>query len=81
MSPWMAGNVFASNGLFVMEVTNTGIVNTIAGSGLGIYFGGDGGPALAARLHTPSGIAQDSQGNKYIADTANHRIREITSGG
>ena len=75
------GNVYATNGLFVNEVTNTGIVNTIAGSGLGIYFGGDGGPALAARLHTPSGIGEDSQGNKYIADTANHRIREITSGG
>ena len=75
------GNVYATNGQFVIEVSNTGTVNTIAGSGLGIYFGGDGGPALAARLRTPSGIAEDSQGNKYIADTGNHRIREITSGG
>jgi len=75
------GNVYASTGQFVMEVSNVGTVTTLAGSGLGVYFGGDGGPAIAARLHTPSGIALDSQGNKYIADTANHRIRQITPGG
>jgi trimeric autotransporter adhesin len=76
-----AGNVFATTGQFAIEVTNVGTLNTIAGSGLNVYFGGDGGPALSARLHTPSGIALDSQGNKYIADTANHRIRQITPGG
>ena len=76
-----AGDVYATTGQFVIEVSNVGAVSTIAGSGLGIYFGGDGGPALSARLHTPSGIALDSQGNKYIADTANHRIRQITPGG
>lgn len=75
------GNVYASTGQYVVDVTSSGIVNTIAGSGLGVYFSGDGGPAISARLHTPSGIALDSQGNKYIADTANHRIRQITSAG
>ena len=76
-----AGDVYATTGQFVIEVSNVGAVSTIAGSGLSIYFGGDGGPALSARLHTPSGIALDSQGNKYIADTANHRIRQIAPGG
>ena len=75
------GNVYATTGQFVIDVTSTGTVNTIAGSGLGIYFSGDDGPAISARLHTPSGIAMDGQGNKYIADTANHRIRQITSAG
>ena len=76
-----AGDVYVTNGQFVIEVSNVGTVSTIAGSGLSLYFGGDGGPAVSARLHTPSGIALDRQGNKYIADTANHRIRQITPGG
>lgn len=76
-----AGDVYATTGQFVIEVSNAGTASTIAGSGLSLYFGGDGGPAISARLHTPSGIALDSQGNKYIADTANHRIRQITPGG
>ena len=76
-----SGNVYATTGQSVLEVTNLGNVNTIAGSGLALYFGGDNGPAGAARLHTPSGIASDGQGNKYIADTANNRIRQITPSG
>jgi uncharacterized protein (TIGR03437 family) len=75
------GNVYATTGQFVVEVIGAGTVNTVAGSGLGIYFSGDGGLATSARLHTPSGIAMDGQGNKYIADTANHRIRQINSAG
>ena len=76
-----SGNVFATSGQFVFEVTNLGDMNTIAGSGSGLYFSGDNGPANYARLHTPSGIAGDEQGNKYIADTANNRIRKITAAG
>jgi len=76
-----AGNVYATTGQFVIAVTGLGTANTIAGSGLGLYFSGDGGPAISARLHTPSGIALDGEGNKYIADSANHRIRQITSAG
>ncbi len=76
-----SGNVYATSGQSVFEVTNLGAMNTIAGSGSGLYFGGDNGPASFARLHTPSGIAGDSQGNKYIADTANNRIRKIAAAG
>ena len=75
------GNVYLTTGQFVVEITVAGATTTIAGSGQALYFGGDGGPASAARFHTPSGIASDSQGNKYIADTANNRIREITLAG
>src|SRR5580704_6697474 len=76
-----SGNVYATTGQFVVEVTNVGNESTIAGSGIGFYFGGDGGPAGSARMHSPSGIALDSAGNKYIADTANNRIRQITPAG
>ena len=76
-----SGNVYATSGQFVYETNNNGNVSTIAGSGLPMYFGGDGGPASIARLHTPSGIAEDSLGNKYIADSENHRIRQIAPNG
>jgi hypothetical protein len=58
----------------------TGIVTTIAG-GSARGFGGDGGPASAALLTDPSGVAIDSTGNLYIADSGNNRIREIAVGG
>ena len=75
------GNVYATTGQYVMKVTPDGKVSTIAGSGAPPYFGGDNGPAINARLHAPSGIALDTDGTLYIADTANNRIRRITSAG
>jgi hypothetical protein len=50
-------------------------IKTIAGSTKG--FGGDGGPAIRARLDNPSSIAMDSDGNLYIAEFVNHRIRRV----
>jgi GT2 family glycosyltransferase/DNA-binding beta-propeller fold protein YncE len=54
----------------------TGEIITIAGSGED-GFDGDGGPAIEARLHTPSAVAAASNGDLYIADTLNYRIRMI----
>ncbi|TCO77457.1 NHL domain-containing protein [Marinisporobacter balticus] len=54
----------------------TGIINTIAGNGTGAY-GGDEGPATAAMLKYPTGVDIDENGNIYIADKTNHRIRKI----
>lgn len=57
----------------------TGLISTIAGNGTP-EFAGDTNAAVDASLNGPSGIAVDSSGNIYIADTANHRIRKIASG-
>jgi uncharacterized protein (TIGR03437 family) len=76
-----AGDIFLTSGAFVSEIPSSGIVTTLAGSGTSPYFGGDGGLATAAQLYSPSGIAVDSNGNWYIADTSNNRIRMVTPSG
>lgn len=60
-----------------VDVT-TGMITTVAGSGLE-GFSGDGGPATKARLRSPFGMALDASGNLYIADAANDRIRKVTA--
>lgn len=57
----------------------TGIITTTAGTGIA-GFSGDTGPATAARLSAPLGVATDPLGNVFIADTSNHCIRRIDIG-
>ncbi|WP_405502146.1 RICIN domain-containing protein [Streptomyces niveus] len=64
----------------VRKITNTGNISTIAGTGTAGY-GGDGGPALAAQLNRPHGVVLDGEGNLYVADTDNHRVRKVTADG
>jgi hypothetical protein len=54
----------------------TGRLDRLAGVGVANY-GGDGGVALEASLNYPFGIVVDRDGHLLIADTFNHRIREI----
>lgn len=57
-------------------------VSTVAGVGpQGRGFHGDGGPATKAHMDRPHGIAVDSQGNLYIGDTNNHRVRRVRPAG
>ena len=62
----------------IRRVDSTGTITTIAGTGER-RFGGDGGPAIRAQLDAPSGVAVDGEGNLYIADASNHRIRKVDS--
>jgi sugar lactone lactonase YvrE len=74
------GNLFIgdNNNCRVRKVIlSSDIISTYAGSGLCGY-SGDGGAATAAQLYTPQGVAVDSTGNLYIADTTNYVIREVT---
>jgi sugar lactone lactonase YvrE len=56
------------------------IITTIAGSGY-FSFAGDGGPAVNAQLYTPMGTYVDTNGNAYIVDQGNCRIRLVNSAG
>jgi secreted PhoX family phosphatase len=58
----------------------TGVVNTLYGTGTGGY-SGDGGPATAAELNTPQGLAFDSTGNLFICDHYSNRIRKVNTSG
>ncbi len=56
-----------------------GIITTVAGTGTP-GFSGDHGPATAAELYNPYGVAVDGHGNVYIADSGNNRVREVSGG-
>ena len=77
-----SGDVFFVNRLAnrLQEATAAGKISTIAGAGPNL-FTGDGGPASAATFASPNAIAFDKQGNLYVADTNNNRIRRIDAGG
>ncbi len=62
----------------IRKVNPSGIISTIAGVGL-TGFSGDGGPSVLARLNFPVGVTLDNQGNIYVADFGNGRVRFITS--
>jgi len=78
----MRGNIYFSDGgnSVIRKVNAAGIISTVAGTGVS-GFSGDGGPATAAQLYYPAGIALDIYGNLYVADERNDRIREIDTAG
>jgi sugar lactone lactonase YvrE len=77
-----SGNVYAAGGLFntILKITASGAVTTIAGTGA-VGSSGDGGPATAATLSWPEGVAVDNAGNVFVADTNNSRVRRISPAG
>lgn len=73
------GNVYFSD-IFSNQVRRVaaGSATAIVVAGTGVEgFSGDGGPATAAQLNQPTGIAVDVAGNLYIADNDNNRVRRV----
>jgi hypothetical protein len=76
------GNVFIADfyNNVVRKVSPAGIITTIAGNNTEGYCG-DGGPATAAKLHGPWGVAADEAGNVYFTDKENHAVRKVNTSG
>ncbi|GJL79695.1 MAG: hypothetical protein NPINA01_26840 [Nitrospinaceae bacterium] len=64
----------------IRKITTDGKIVTVAGKGFQGYFG-DGGPATEAMLKQPAAVAFDSQGNMFISDMGNNRIRKVDTDG
>ncbi|HEY2384676.1 MAG TPA: hypothetical protein VGK48_26165, partial [Terriglobia bacterium] len=78
-----AGNVyFAENGTHrIRRINPFGVLDTVAGSISIPGFFGDGGPATQADLNSPTDVAMDANGNLYIADFGNQRVRKVSASG
>jgi RHS repeat-associated protein len=83
-----SGNLYVSErgeegkegGHRVRKITSGGVITTVAGNGTAGY-AGDGEDAKTAQLNSPHGLALDEEGQLYIVDTGNNRIRRISSDG
>ena len=76
-----AGDLFISDSHsnMVREVSaSTGLISTVAGTGTGGY-NADGIAATSAELNGPDGLAIDSAGDLFIADSADERVREVSA--
>ena len=76
-----AGNLFIADGNNhrIRRVDHaTQQISTVAGTGVAGW-SGDTGPGSAAQLHTPFDVALQADGDLYIADTGNHRVRRLAS--
>ena len=76
------GNVYVADAAAnrVRIIAPDGTIQTFAGTGVA-GFAGDGGPAAAAQLNQPYGLAFDTSGNLYIADLGNGRVRKVSVAG
>ncbi|MBN8729002.1 MAG: hypothetical protein J0L64_00565 [Acidobacteria bacterium] len=77
-----AGNLYFAdtNNDRIRKVDTNGIITTVAGTAQPGFWG-DGGPATSARLSSPRDVKVDAQGNLYIADAGNNRIRKVSAVG
>ena len=75
------GNLFVADATdhSIRKISSAGVVTTFAGTGGS--FGSTDGTGTAARFKAPLGIAADSAGNVYVADTGNAIVRKITAAG
>ncbi len=78
-----AGNLFIAdygNNRVRKVAASSGTISTVAGNGVQGY-GGDGHAATSAALNGPQSVAVDANGNLYIADSQNNRVRVVTPAG
>lgn len=73
-----AGNIYIADEFnYRVRKVSGGLITTVAGNGTSSIYSGDGSAATSAELSTPIGVAVDSQGNLYIGDSLNSRVRKV----
>lgn len=77
-----SGNIFFADfsNARVRKINTSGIITTIAGTGV-TGNSGDGGPATSAQIWAPTGITVDALGNVYFTDQSNHLLKKINTSG
>ena len=77
------GNVYVAdtNNHCVRKIDANGNVTTLAGNGTGSFADGPGGRTGTAMFNSPAGVAVDVDGNVYVADSGNSRVRRIDASG
>ena len=77
-----AGNLYIADSLNcrIRKMVSGGNISTFAGNGT-LSYSGDGGAAIQAQLNNPQGVAADSSGNLYMADTLNNVVRKVSPNG
>lgn len=76
-----SGSLYIADSLHrVRRISPAGVIETKAGKGFA-SFSGDGGPAASAQIFNPQGVAVNVNGELFIADQANERIRKVTADG
>jgi sugar lactone lactonase YvrE len=73
-----AGSLLCAESNRIRKIAPDGTISTLAGAS---HYGGDGGPAASAVLQRPAGLAIDSNGKLYFADSGNHRVRTVDRSG
>jgi len=76
------GNLFIAdqNSHRIRKIDTQGVISTVAGTGGGGY-SGDGGLATSAQIYNPRSVTADNNGNLYISDKSNNRIRKVDTNG
>ena len=77
-----SGNIYIAdqNNQRIRKINTSGIISSFAGNGTA-GFGGDGSAAVSANLNLPTGVATDANGNVFIADQYNNRVRKVNTSG
>ncbi len=78
-----SGNVYVADGFnnMIRKVTSAGVVTTLAGATGAAATGSADGTGTAAQFNFPQGLAVDTGGNVYVADSSNSTLRRVTSAG
>lgn len=75
-----SGNIYLNDVNRIRKINTSGIINTIAGTGV-LGHNGDGGPATSAQIYGPGTIAVDNLGNLYFGEDSKYCVRKVNGSG